>query len=192
MGWKGHMHLTAILKCVGERPVVILITQTQKTQPVSQLGLKQADKGNISHVMHSEASELAAKAAAKSTGVPWFKGDQAKRLSCQNQSRRVIKMAPKTSLAALGNGEAKPFRGRGSLCLAEADTLAAVLSSPVGSSRLGESCSEQGQQATATAKGMGSLGSRQEETASPQKSFRAHPSLCYPLAELSHCPLLAL
>lgn len=127
--------------------------------------------------MHSEASELAAKAAAKSTGVPWFKGDQVKRLSCQNQSSCVIKMAPKTSLVALGNGEAKPFHGRGSLCLAEADPLAGVLSSPVGSSRLGESCCEQGQQATATAKGVGSLGSRQEETASPQKSFRARPSL---------------
>lgn len=33
-------------------------------------------------------------------------------------------MAPKTSLVALGNGEAKPRRG--SLCPAEADTLARV------------------------------------------------------------------
>lgn len=45
-GWKGHVHLTAMLKCVRETPVMIVITQTQKTQPVCQLGLKQADKGN--------------------------------------------------------------------------------------------------------------------------------------------------
>lgn len=133
---------------------------------------------------------LLLQAAAKSMGMPGFKRDQANRLSCQNQPNCVIKMAPKTNLVALGNGEAKPRRD--SLLSCRGRHLGqGVLSPPGRSSRLCEGCPGQGEQGNSNS-GMGSLRRGQEGTASPHKTFRAHPSFCHPLTELSHCPLLAL
>lgn len=89
---------------------------------------------------------LLLQAAAKSTGIPGFKGDQAKRLSCQNHTSCAIRMDPKTSLVAQGNGEAKPLHSGVPSVLQRQTSCPGGLSSSERSSRLCEGCCERGQQ----------------------------------------------
>lgn len=171
-------------------PIMILMTQTQNTQPVCQLGLKHEDKGNTCPCYAQRSLRPCCYRQLQSPQVS-LGSKETRQRGCLVKITQAVQLEWTLKLAWLLRGMEKPnhftlgfplsYRGR---------HLAHVCFLPQRSSRLCEGCRERGQQGDSN-RGWAAWGGGRRRLPAPgclQGTAQPLP----PSEWAVHCPLLTL
>lgn len=168
-------------------PIMILMTQTENTQPACQLGLKHEDKGNTCPCYAQWSLRPCCYRQLQSPQVS-LGSKETRQRGCLVKITQAVQLEWTLKLAWLLRGMEKPnhftlgfplsYRGRHLAqvgFLPQRGAAGCVRAAVSGDSRV-------------TATGSGQPGEGAGGDCQPLDAFRAQPSLCHPLSELSTAP----